>query len=195
MEKRINKNVFTWVGTFMVGVLGADRFMRGQIVLGILKLITLGGMGVWALTDWIIALTKLGQYDKDFVFVGGKWSIGNSVNSNVSIAPTSGESVPKKKVGVIPAIIAVIIAIIVAWYFLGGGLEQQAASDLKKIEVQVARDAEKQYQIAVDAGSDMDAYVQAGLVAAAYLQANDSENYKKWKEIEKQWAKKVGLDF
>jgi hypothetical protein len=41
----------------------------------------------------------------------------------------------------------------------------------------------------------MDAYVQAGLVAAAYLQANDADNYKKWKEVEKTLAKKVGLDF
>jgi TM2 domain-containing membrane protein YozV len=74
MEKRINKHVFTWVGTFLFGGIGVDRFMRGQIGLGILKLITVGLGGIWALIDWIIALTKLGQYDQDFIFVDKKWS-------------------------------------------------------------------------------------------------------------------------
>jgi TM2 domain-containing membrane protein YozV len=74
MEKRIDKNIFTWVGTFLFGAIGVDRFMRGQVGLGILKLITAGGLGVWTLIDWIIALTNLGKYDKEFVFVGGKWT-------------------------------------------------------------------------------------------------------------------------
>jgi len=39
MEKRINKHVHTWVGTFLFGGLGVDRFMRGQIKFGIIKLI------------------------------------------------------------------------------------------------------------------------------------------------------------
>ncbi|MDR0456951.1 MAG: TM2 domain-containing protein [Treponema sp.] len=74
MEKRINKHVFTWVGTFLFGGIGVDRFMRGQIGLGILKLLTVGLGGVWSLIDWIIALTKLGKYDQDFIFVDKKWS-------------------------------------------------------------------------------------------------------------------------
>jgi len=74
MEKRINKHVLTWVGCFLFGLLGVDRFMRGQIGLGILKLITGGGLGIWDLVDWIIALTKLGKYKGDFVFVDGKWA-------------------------------------------------------------------------------------------------------------------------
>jgi TM2 domain-containing membrane protein YozV len=73
MERRIDKNVFTWVGTFLFGEIGVDRFMRGQIGLGILKLITIGGVGIWWLIDWIIALSKLGHYEKDFVFVEKKW--------------------------------------------------------------------------------------------------------------------------
>jgi hypothetical protein len=48
--------------------------MRGQTKLGLLKLITLGLCGVWALIDWIIAITKLGKYENDFVFdYDGKW--------------------------------------------------------------------------------------------------------------------------
>ena len=73
MERRINKHIFVWVGTFVFGGLGVDRFMRGQIGLGILKLITIGGWGVWSLVDWIIGLTKayggaFGQ-EEDFIFI------------------------------------------------------------------------------------------------------------------------------
>ena len=74
MEKRINKHVFTWVGTFLFGGFGVDRFLRGQVALGILKIVTLGGIGFWSLVDWIIALTKLGSYDNDFIFIDGKWA-------------------------------------------------------------------------------------------------------------------------
>jgi|GEM_PF-20945 len=100
MEKRINKHVFTWVGAFLFGEIGVDRFMRGQIGIGILKLILCGlcvtvaslvavftlGIGtflipvfmapiyIWWFIDWIIALTKLGQYKSDFVFIGGGWA-------------------------------------------------------------------------------------------------------------------------
>lgn len=71
--------------------------------------------------------------------------------------------------------------------------EDQVQKEVNDISSQVARDAEKQYEIAKKNGEDMDAYIQAGMVAAAYLQANDEENYKKWKKIEKEAAKKVGL--
>ena len=74
MEKRVNKHVYTWVGTFLLGGLGVDRFLRGQIGLGILKLITIGLFGVWALIDWIIALAKLGKYNEEFVFQDKKWA-------------------------------------------------------------------------------------------------------------------------
>jgi len=71
MEKRIDKILFIVVGTFFFGYLGVDRFMRGQIVLGILKICDI--TGTWALIDFIISLVKLGKYEKEFVFVDGKW--------------------------------------------------------------------------------------------------------------------------
>jgi hypothetical protein len=40
--------------SFFVGVLGIDRFYLGHTGLGILKLITLGGCGIWALIDLIL---------------------------------------------------------------------------------------------------------------------------------------------
>ena len=78
MEKRYNKHVFCWVFAFLLGDLGVDRFVRGQIGLGILKLITCGGCGIWALVDWIICLTKVygsayaGQ--DEVVFIDGQYS-------------------------------------------------------------------------------------------------------------------------
>lgn len=40
--------------SFFVGVLGIDRFYLGYTGLGILKLITFGGCGLWALIDLIL---------------------------------------------------------------------------------------------------------------------------------------------
>ena len=78
MEKRINKHVFVWVFTFLIGGLGVDRFVRGQIGLGVLKLLTGGGCGIRALVDWIIALIKAygSAYagSEEFVFENGKYT-------------------------------------------------------------------------------------------------------------------------
>ncbi len=42
----------------LVGELGIDRFYMGYIGLGILKLITLGGCGIWYLIDLILIATN-----------------------------------------------------------------------------------------------------------------------------------------
>lgn len=63
MEKKttkINKHIFVWIGSFLFGGLGVDRFMRGQIGTGVCKLL-FGWLtlGIWALVDFIIAITKV----------------------------------------------------------------------------------------------------------------------------------------
>ncbi len=44
--------------SILVGSLGIDRFYMGYVGLGILKLITLGGLGIWWLIDLILVAMK-----------------------------------------------------------------------------------------------------------------------------------------
>ncbi len=56
--------LITWILAWMLGFLGADRFYLGKIGTAILKLITIGGLGIWALVDLILVLTGV-QRDKE----------------------------------------------------------------------------------------------------------------------------------
>ena len=77
-EKKINKHIFVWIGNFLVGHFGVDRFMRGQIGMGIFKLLcNQMTFGIWSLTDWIISLVKAySTYSDtdDITFIDGKYS-------------------------------------------------------------------------------------------------------------------------
>ena len=42
---------------FFLGALGVHRFYVGKIGTGLLQLITLGGLGIWTLIDFIIIVT------------------------------------------------------------------------------------------------------------------------------------------
>jgi TM2 domain-containing membrane protein YozV len=56
-ERKVNW-VLTLVMSIFFGCLGVDRFIMGQVGLGLLKLFTLGGCGVWWLVDIILIATK-----------------------------------------------------------------------------------------------------------------------------------------
>ena len=66
MESKKLSWPLTLVMSILFGSLGVDRFMMGQVGLGILKLLTCGGFGIWWLIDVILIATK-------YEFEGIKW--------------------------------------------------------------------------------------------------------------------------
>jgi TM2 domain-containing membrane protein YozV len=56
--------VATWMFAWLLGFLGVDRFYLGKVGTGIVKLLTIGGLGVWWLIDLILTLAGV-QRDKE----------------------------------------------------------------------------------------------------------------------------------
>jgi TM2 domain-containing membrane protein YozV len=50
--------------SFLGGYFGLDRFYQGEVALGVVKLITFGGFGVWYLVDVAIAAYQFGKLDQ-----------------------------------------------------------------------------------------------------------------------------------
>jgi TM2 domain-containing membrane protein YozV len=64
VTKEWRDSLVTMLLSWILGELGIDRFYRGQIGLGILKLFTAGGAGIWWLIDAIIATVRFGEENR-----------------------------------------------------------------------------------------------------------------------------------
>lgn len=78
-SKNSNKNeksklLLLIIASLGLGILGIDRFYAGDTTMGIIKLLTMGGLGIWAFIDWIIILINALTQSKNGVFTITKWN-------------------------------------------------------------------------------------------------------------------------
>ncbi len=64
MSKDQRYMLFALLISWLLGYIGADRFYRGEIGLGIFKLVTFGGLGIWYLVDALILTYRFGKIMK-----------------------------------------------------------------------------------------------------------------------------------
>jgi TM2 domain-containing membrane protein YozV len=60
MEKNCTEHIVMII-SWLLGYLGADRFYKGQVGWGTLKLITLGACGLWWIIDALYYTYKAGK--------------------------------------------------------------------------------------------------------------------------------------
>ncbi len=53
---QFNDPVIILIVSLITGPLAVDRFMIGDIGLGVAKLLTCGGFGIWMLVDWVLIM-------------------------------------------------------------------------------------------------------------------------------------------
>ena len=80
-----SKTVLIIISFLGLGVLGIDRMYAGQIGLGVLKLLTLGGLGIWAFIDWIFVLINAISKSESGLFGITRWSDNVNDAFNVTL--------------------------------------------------------------------------------------------------------------
>lgn len=66
MSQRKDRTTALLLSLFL-GFLGVDRFYLGQTLLGVVKLLTGGMCGVWALIDWFLIMGATDTYNRGVV--------------------------------------------------------------------------------------------------------------------------------
>lgn len=95
--------ITTWLFALLLGYWGADRFYLGKVGTAILKLVTLGGLGVWVLVDLLLVLFGA-QRDRD-----GRPLEGYDVHKRIAWIVTGG----LVGLGIVSAVISGIVAAVV----------------------------------------------------------------------------------
>ena len=54
--------------SLFLGSWGIDRFLLKEIVLGIIKLLTAGGCGIWTIVDWFLVMNRTREFNYKLVF-------------------------------------------------------------------------------------------------------------------------------
>ena len=121
--KNNNKNVkskllLLVIASLGLGLLGIDRFYAGDTALGIVKLLTLGGLGIWAFIDWVIILVNALSQSKNGVFGVTKW---NDKDDNLVFYVAI--IILILHVGILPNLVMGLIGLII------GGVATNAASN------------------------------------------------------------------
>lgn len=54
--------------SLFLGSWGIDRFLLKEIGLGIIKLLTAGGCGIWTIVDWFLVMNRTREFNYKLVF-------------------------------------------------------------------------------------------------------------------------------
>lgn len=63
MSLSLRKPTTMLIISIFLGGYGVDRFMLGETGLGVAKLLTCGGAGIWAIIDWFLVQDKTREYN------------------------------------------------------------------------------------------------------------------------------------